>query len=283
MKNIKLVITSAFAVSIIFCSCGNKEQKDEQANDTAAVAAVDTTPVNDLADYQFKATISNLPPLIKVLDEFAKSNLPINLGLLNPAENANNYHSSLKQAFNYGIYGVDMGYLVVNSRTLESIKYYESTKMLAGNLNMSETFNRYVSRFQNNSNNKDSLTRVINEIYETTDAYLRSNERLETASEILAGSWIECQHITLELLKNSERTPENENLYNRVWEQRLFLENITKILAAFKDNEELAKINKDFENLLLIYKQPHSSADISKELLQKLSKNLGMIRANIIN
>ncbi len=283
MRNLNLILKSAFAIGIVFCSCsGNKSGNDEQAADNAGVAA-DTTPVNEVASFRFTFTIANLPSPLMVLDEFAKSNLPTDLSLLNPVENANNYHNSFKQALNYGIYGVDMGYLVVNNRTLESIKYYSTSKRLAEQLNMAETFNKFVNRFENNSNNKDSLLRVIDEAYSATDSYLQSNERLETASEILAGSWIECQHISVDLLKNAERNADNEKLYERIYEQRLHLDNITKILEEFKNDNDLLKIKKDFENLLLIYQELKDSKDINKEFLSKLSKSLNQVRNNIIS
>jgi hypothetical protein len=285
MKRYNLILTSVFALVIILSSCNSNKNSDEgQVNDSAGVAAAaDTTPVNELASFRFTFTIANLPSPLMVLDEFSKSNLPADLSLLNPVENANNYHSSFKQALNYGIYGVDMGYLVVNNRTMESIKYYSTSKKLAEQLNMAETFNRFVNRFESNSNSKDSLLRVIDEAYSATDSYLQTNERLETASEILAGSWIECQHITVNLLKDAERTPENEKLYDRIFEQRLHLDNITKILEEFKSDKDLLKIKKDFEGLLAIYKELTDSKSINKEFLEKLSKNLTQVRNNIIS
>ncbi|HKR07211.1 MAG TPA: hypothetical protein VJY62_21425 [Bacteroidia bacterium] len=283
MKNLNLILKSTFAICFIFYSCSNNGNKEGQANESENTSAADTTPVNELASFRFTFTIANLPSPLQVLDEFSKSNLPTDLGLLNPVENAVNYHSSFKQALNYGIYGVDMGYLVVNNRTLESIKYYSTSKKLAEQLNMAETFNRFVNRFENNSNSKDSLLRVIDEAYSATDSYLQSNERLETASEILAGSWIECQHISVNLLKNAERNADNEKLYDRIYEQRLHLDNITKILEEFKNDNDLLKIKKDFENLLLIYKELNDSKDINKDFLMKLSKSLDQVRNNIIS
>ena len=105
---------------------------------------------------------------------------------------------------------------------------------------------------------------------------------LETASQVLAGSWLECQHLTVDLLKNAERNSDNEILFQRVWEQRLYLDNIAKLLSEFKNDAELAKIKKGYEGLLAIYKEPKDSKDINKEFLNRLSKSLGDVRAGII-
>lgn len=282
MKKANPISLTAFVLSLIFCSCSNPPATNEQTNDSSTNAESDTAPLNELATFKFTYTLANLPSPLSVLDEFSKSGLPTDISLLNPADNVNNYHGSLKQAFNYGIYGVDLGYLIFNNRTLEALKYYSTAKNLASQLNMGDTFNRFVDRFESNSDNKDSLTQVIDEAYAATDAYLRSNERLITATQVLAGSWIECQHITVNLLKNTERTASNEMLYQRVWEQRSYLDNIIKIFDEFKNDAELMKIKNDFDKLLVLYKEPHNSQDISKDFLLRLSTNLDKVRSNII-
>lgn len=283
MKKLNFLPETLFVICIVLFSCNqNKNEVTDKNNDSINAVVKDTTPISEVGTFKFSFTIANLPSPLVVLDEFSKSNLPVDVSLLNPTSNAANYHSSLKQAFNYGIYGVDLGYLVVNNRTLDVIKYYSTAKDLAAQLNLSETFNKFVNRFGNNSNNKDSLKHVIDEAYAATDTYLKSNERLQTASQVLAGSWIECQHITVNLLKNTERNAENEPLFQRVWEQRLFLDDIAKLLGEFKDDQELMKIKQDYENLLLIYKEPKDSKDINQVFLNKLAKNLDMVRANII-
>jgi hypothetical protein len=123
---------------------------------------------------------------------------------------------------------------------------------------------------------------VIDQAYSSTDSYLKNNARLKIASEIVAGSWIEGQYITVNLLKDAERTEQNEKLYQRVWEQRLYLENIAGIFKEFESDPELAKISKDLSTLLEIYKEPKDSREITKDMLVRLSDNLAKVRSNII-
>ena len=274
-----IYLSTVIAGLLLTGSCSNKsgEENKEQTAETK-----DTMPVSEVATFQFTYTIANLPPPMQVLDEFSKSKLEVNTSLLNPAESADKYMTSLKQAMNYGIYGVDLGYLVVNNRTLDAIKYYNTAKKLAAQLGMEETFNQFVNRFESNSNNRDSLTRVIDDAYAATDAYLRSNKRLETASQVLAGSWLECQYLTVKSLLTATRNADNEILYKRVWEQRLYLDNITKLLSEFADNEEVKKIKSDFEALLTIYKEPSDEKQIDKAFLTRLASGLEKARQNIV-
>ncbi len=269
-----------FIATLLFlagCSQGPAPSEEPVAEEAPA----DTTPVDELAGFKFSYTIANLPPPMKILDEFSASGLDANVGLLNPVAKASAYHTSTMQALNYGVYGIDLAYVVFNERTPEILKYYPVVKKLAGELDMSETFNQFVNRFEDNSENRDSLTRITDEIYSATDAYLRSNERLATASEILAGSWIECQHIVVNLLLNTERSGQNEVLYYRVWEQRLYLDNINGLLAELKGEPELDAIRKGFDGLLAIYKEPAEATDITPEHLRKLADNLAAVRSLI--
>ncbi len=279
MRKRYIYLSTVIAGLLLTGSCSNKsgEESKEQTAETQ-----DTMPVSEVATFQFTYTIANLPPPMQVLDEFSKSKLEVNTSLLNPAESADKYMTSLKQAMNYGIYGVDLGYLVVNNRTLDAIRYYNTAKKLAAQLGMEETFNQFVNRFESNSNNRDSLTRVIDDAYSATDAYLRSNKRLETASQVLAGSWLECQYLTVKSLLTATRNADNEILYKRVWEQRLYLDNITKLLSEFADNDEVKKIKSDYEALLAIYKEPSDEKQIDKAFLTRLASGLEKARQNIV-
>lgn len=279
MRKRYIYLSTVIAGLLLTGSCSNKsgEESKEQTAETK-----DTMPVSEVATFQFTYTIANLPPPMQVLDEFSKSKLEVNTALLNSADNADKYMTSLKQAMNYGIYGVDLGYLVVNNRTLDAIKYYNTAKKLASQLGMEETFNQFVNRFESNSNNRDSLTRVIDDAYAATDAYLRSNKRLETASQVLAGSWLECQYLTVKSLLTASRNADNEILYKRVWEQRLYLDNITKLLSEFADNDEVKKIKSDYEALLAIYKEPSDEKQIDKAFLTRLASGLEKARQNIV-
>ncbi|MDZ4847565.1 MAG: hypothetical protein SH857_18675 [Chitinophagales bacterium] len=273
-------ILSVFMISLLL-SCNSSNTTTQEPAETKTTETP-STPMNELAEFRFTYTIANLPPPMQVLDEFSKSGLPVNMSLLN-SKSPENYQSSNKKAFNYGIYGIDLAYSVFNDRTPEILKYYSTVKTMAEELDIAEPFNKFSSKFQENQGNRDSLTRMVDEVYNATDSYLRSNERLMTASVILAGSWLEAQHITVNLLLNVNRTAENDALFQRVWEQRLYLENVAKILESFPQDEELTKIKNDYSNLLLIYKEPTDSNGITQEFLTKLAKNIREVRSRIIS
>jgi hypothetical protein len=280
MKNQFVALATVFSLSIALISCSGEKKGSELADD-GTTAVTDTTPIDEVATFRFSYTIANLPSPITIFDELTKSKLPVETSYLNPSGNVKKYNTSMQMAFNYGIYGVDLAYLVINERNTEIYTYYTASKTLAEGLNLGETFKKFVDRFESNSENRDSLTRVIDEAYAATDSYLRSNERLETASQILAGSWLECQFITVNLLKSIPRTPDNEILFQRVWEQRVYLDNISKVLGEFTGTPEMASIKADFDTLLATYQEPADSKAIDSAFLNKLAAQLTKTRANI--
>ena len=270
------------AMMIFIVACSSNEVTDEGVTEENTVMVEDTTPIDELADFRFSYTIANLPSPFQILDEFAQSDLPVKPNLLNPTNNAENYHNLFKLAFNYGIYGVDLGYAVVNERTPEILKYYPTVRDISQQLDIGDSFDKFALRFEENSENPDSLTKILDEAYAATDEYLRNNQRLKVASMILAGSWLECQHICVNLLMEQQRSDSNEILFQRIFEQRLHLENVTNILAEFIDDEEVKNIHSDMQKLLVAYKKPSGPEDITPEFLKELSDGLAIVRNQVI-
>jgi len=284
MKNQHLIYLLFFAFMAAVACNSNKPAGEDQAaaQDTLPLPPADTTPINETGVFMFNYTIANLPAPVKVLDEYATAGLPVDVSLLNPYKSVSKYESGPSKAFNFGIYGIDLAYLVVNKRTPDLLNYYNSSRKLAQELNMAETFDKFTQRFENNSENKDSLMHIIDDVYSNTDQYLRSNERLQTASQILAGSWLEAQYITVNLLRGTERTEANDTLFRHVWNQRFHLDNISKIFDELKGNNEVDMIKTDLDRLLGVYKELKDPADVNKEYIEKLAARLNAVRNKII-
>jgi hypothetical protein len=282
MKKSSLVYLIASATVLFSCNSNKPADQNQATVDTQTVAPADTTPISETGMYMFNYTIGNLPAPVAVLEQYAAAGLPVDASLLNSYKNTSNYQTAVSKALNFGIYGIDLAYLVVNKRSTDLLNYYMAAHKLAQELNMAEIFDQFTQRFENNSSNKDSLMRIIDDVYSNTDRYLRTNERLETASLALAGSWLEAQYITVNLLKNEERTAANDTLYQHVWEQSFHLSNISKIFDELKSNDESKKVKADFNDLLTIYKELKSPADVTKEFTRKLADKLTAVRKKII-
>jgi len=57
-------------------------------------------------------------------------------------------------------------------------------------------------RAEQNLSNKDSLLKILDEIFVKSDSYLRTNERVYTASSVFAGSWVEGLYLTCKIAES---------------------------------------------------------------------------------
>ena len=278
-------VASMLLIAMISFSCGNNSsssQADEE-NPGETEEVIEETPIDEMTQFRFDYTIANLPAPMEVLSELSQSGLDVNISLLNPVENAENYRTSYKQAMNYGIYGVDLAYAVFNERNTEIFKYYPVVRDLSEELDLSQTFDKFTDQFEAfQEGNASELEQVVDDLYAATDEYLRNNERLATASEILAGSWLEAQYLTVSALLDADKNTKNEKLYTRIWEQRLYLDNITKLVGEFSSDESLSGLKEQFNGLLTLYKTASDETQVDKAYLESLLKSISNVRNTII-
>ncbi len=278
MKNMIRSIAFLSLVSIAFFSCTGKKNsaESEMASDSAAMKA-DTTPYNTKADFKLSFTIANLPSPLDVINTVYSTQVPFDNTLLNPTDNSEKYVSAYKRAINYGIYGVDMAYIAYYGNKQDLYDYYSTAKKLAGTLGMEKTFEKFSDRFKENSDNKDSVMVIVDQAYAETDKYLRTNDRLLTASYIIAGAFMESLHISSSLMKNQEKNAKFNDTFNKIYEQKLVLNNLADLFKEFKDKESM-ELETDLQNIKKVYDELKDPSQINKESLQKISSTVALAR-----
>ena len=95
-----------------------------------------------------------------------------------------------------------------------------------------------VKRIETNLTNKDSLVKIANEVYLSTDNYLKDNERENSAALIILGGWIEALYIATNLETNETNDFE---LLNRIAEQKYSLVNLLNLLKKY-ENDKVIKV-----------------------------------------
>lgn len=278
MKNMIRSIAFLSLVSIVFFSCTGKKNnaESEMASDSTAMKA-DTTPYNTKADFKLSFTIANLPSPLDVINTVYSTQVPFDNTLLNPTDNSEKYLSAYKRAINYGIYGVDMAYIAYYGNKQDLYDYYSTAKKLAGTLGMEKTFEKFSDRFKENSDNKDSVMVIVDQAYAETDKYLRTNDRLLTASYIIAGAFMESLHISSSLMKNQEKNAKFNDTFNKIYEQKLVLNNLADLFKEFKDKESM-ELETDLQNIKKVYDELKDPSQINKESLQKISSTVALAR-----
>ena len=200
---------------------------------------------------------------------------------MNPADHASEYSTGFKKAVNYGIYGIDMAYAAFYGQNQDLLDYYATTKKMAEKLSVQETFDKFTSSFMDNEQNKDSLIRIIDRAYSETDNYLRSNRRIEVASHVLAGSVIEVEYLSIELLKNEARTSSNASVFEKIYNGKLYFENLISLFSDLQKYPSSAALLAQLKSIKAVFDQFKSPDDLDKANMAKLSAVVAPVRNDL--
>tara|TARA_B110000046_G_scaffold35749_1_gene38998 strand:- start:14720 stop:15643 length:924 start_codon:yes stop_codon:yes gene_type:complete len=221
--------------------------------------------------------------------------------MLSPTSNASNLPTSAKKALNLGIYGADMGYATIYDQTQDAISFMAITKRLSAELGMTNIFDEtMIIRFEANLGNQDSLLALVSDAFKSADSYLKTNEQNDLSVLILAGGWIETLHFATNIVK----TNDNQNIKNRIGEQKITIKNLISLMLPFQDKtplgtiiNQLNELNDIYDGIEFNYTYKMASTDeetktttinstlkvdMSPELLADISAKVEAIRLSIL-
>ena len=203
--------------------------------------------------------------------------------ILNSPERIQSYETSSDKALNLGVYAVDLSYAKYFDQFAQAGKYLTNMHKLATELGIpDDQFVTSVKRIENNLSNKDSLVKIANELYQSTESYLKENERESAAALIIAGGWIEALHIATSMVNKQKHDVE---LIERISEQKFSLENLISLLKPY-DNELiisdlLTKLN-DVRSSFAPFKLDEKNMKDTYKQLDELTLKIESLRKEII-
>jgi hypothetical protein len=281
--------------SISFTNCHNGKPRENATDSILTDEKPDTSNKTIAIFYQMM-----LPSEISTI--FEKTGASYNPDILNPLENRANYTTNAKAALNLGIYGVDLGYVKIFNQSQKSIKYFSEIHDLSQQLGIPEDyFVEGIGYFQKKLTNRDSITTIANQIYNSTHVYLQKNERPETAALIVLGGWVEALYISTMILKDDKS---NAEITKRIAGQKYSLNSLNSYLNNYRSDMSVSKyllmlkvLKKSFDNVNIMFDENSMAMDtinkiihsdsykvnISQQSLTDICKIIGGIRAEIIN
>ena len=275
--------TIAISLTTFIFACSNNTTTSTEQN-TGTDTAKKETPaeqLNEFADFEFHSLVINIPSPFEVIGKLAKSNFAYDNTLPNPTSNASKYATSSSKAMNYGVYIVDLIYLSTNEQYVGVKDYFITTREFAKSLQCEESFDKLAGKsLEKNIDNKDTINKVIDAVFVEMDSYLRNNDRLITATEILVGSWVESQYITTKTIKDAEQNDANAVLFKKIGEQKFTADKLAEILKQFEKEKELKSIIAEVSNLQKVYGEYKEGA-LTKDYLNKVYKSLESARTKI--
>lgn len=277
MKNIYSVFLLSFSLLAFFISCNEApvENKEEPA-------PVPVVPITKETKEKINYVINDVPSPIEVAIIIKEADLFFNTNLMNPLTNLSHYSGNNLKAFNLGVYGADLAYLVEYSQTQTALKYLAVCKQLAEEMGVTSAFdNSLISGFEKNISDKDSLLNLMYPAYKRVDEYLRSNERAYMASLVLAGGFVEGMYFATQLLLDVPRDEKNSLLFQKLEEQKKVITRLMELLKERKEDADFTKLGNSFNELLTIYNSI-GQKEITQAEISKLNSVMVTIRNEFV-
>ncbi len=267
-----LLLVTAFGLF----SCGNQEKSTSDA-----AAAADT--INEVDDYRFWKILADIPAPYALVDAMKEAGIKLDKSMLNNPSNVSNYTKSGQKGLNFGVYGFDLIALSAFEKGSEAGPYMEAVRKLATDLDAAQGFEKFSSEYINSViDNKDSMRQITNEIFSETSKYLTNNSRLETATFVAIGTYVESQYLATQTLKNLPRNAKTDFLFNKIFESRLELENILKLLEGMNDKPEFAEVAKALQAINTALSEVKDSKMLDNKALTNLAGVLENARKVVI-
>jgi len=171
--------------------------------------------------------------------------------LLNDDKASERYDTKTLKSVNLGIYGADLGYVNLYGQTQDAVNYLNAAKNLSDDLGVTSAFSEeFITQFQDNLGNTDSLLLIVSDAYQIIDEYLQNNENNDVGGLVLAGGWIEALYFTTQVYK----TNPTKELKQRIGEQKFSIVNLVKMLNSYNnDMDEYQDLVSGLEDLQNTY------------------------------
>jgi hypothetical protein len=194
--------------------------------------------------------------------------------MLNPADNTEKYTTNYQQAFNLGVYGADLGYINIYEKTISSLSYLNAVKEMADLIKVGQFFDfTTLKRLSSNKENMDSLLYITTSNFNRMDEYLREQGRSDLSILSVAGAWIEGLYITCQVAKVSG----NEELIERIGEQKIAMEDIALLLSQYSNDENMKSIAEDFDRIKIAFDNVNISTTQAEPEMKEVDGRLVIV------
>lgn len=234
LKTIRILTLAGLASLFVGCSSngGNSDSDDTISVDNEALQ-------KEKILKDAKRVMLSLPSPIETAMLIKRAGAKYNEDLLNPTTNAANYTTNKSMAIAMGVYGADLSYASIFDQTQTVMKYMATSKKLADALGLLSSIDQnIIKRMESNVNDRDSIIRIISETFMNSNSSLKEDNRPALAALILTGGWIEGLYIATSVTKSTK----DKELIDRIVDQRLSFNDMTKLLEQNSDNPDCAQL-----------------------------------------
>lgn len=290
MTLIKNFLEGAVIVLVLLSSCKPAANKDADIIDFETLQLDESKKIINKSDTigEGLPIFYNMYLSVEMSSLFESVNAVFDQDLLNSSDKATDYITGSKKALNLGVYAVDLSYCRIFEQFEMAGRYFNSMQKLSEELGIpSDFFINTAKRFDRNINDKDSLIKIANEVYMTTDSYLKENEQFSASAQIVLGGWIEAVYIASNVALESK----DMDIIERFSEQKYSLKNLLEMLSGYADDEvvnhyitELKEIDLEYSSFVFNLREeldPKSARakKMTDEALRKIGEIGKMVKS----
>ena len=305
-KTISKIFTSGTFIVILVCflltDC--QSNKNRTGGDEFGLDSTDFSQdlLQDIDNA--KQIFYSLPSPLETAMLIKTAGAAYNEDLLNPVSNAEKYTTNRSKALNLGIYTTDLSFASLFDQTQTSIKYMNAAKVMADGLGILDAIdNTTIEQLEENINNRDRIMDIISDTFMNSSSFLTENDRPALASIVLVGGWVEGLYIATNLV--GDESIQNNKLVERIVDQKLSFNIVISLLDENKDNEDVAELLAEINDLKLTFDKitirtseikavpdeetnvtvlkSESRIRITDEIFQELSEKVKVLRTNFIS
>lgn len=249
MNNLLLKITSISIILFSFISCED-EKKNTKTPKRVETEVLEETKIEEKAD-RIKNIFYSLPSPLELTILFKKEGVEYHFDKLHTTDDRDRYITTVKKGLNLGVYGADLSYSGLFAKHSNAIKYFSVCQLIAADLGIGQTFQKeFITRLEDNANNKDTLLQVISDFFLENDSYLKDQNQQNISTFILIGGWIEGLYLGTNMV--SEKTNAT-GVQDIIVGQLNSLDNLLILLTDVGKSQEMTNLKTNMELLREYY------------------------------
>jgi len=248
MKRIYILLTGITLSSLLFTSCGGGEEK-QGADDTDTTENEDPNMKEKIE--HTKKLVYSVPSPSEMATILQNAGATYNYKLLNDPKNADKYSTLQSRSLSLGVYGADLNYANIFDNTQETMFYIQCTQKLANALGIENAVNEQtVTRAQDNVDNKDSMLKIIPEMFWELHDYLHDNDKMDITAFVVVGGYVEGLYLATQTVND---TKPNMEIVQKVGEQKLTLDHLISLLNTYEKNKNIEKLLTDMNRVKAVF------------------------------
>lgn len=284
--NTKVYSIIFWVLSLALFSCQqNKENTHQEENDSTMIS---TDTAGNTADekllFRFDYAVANVPSPSTLVNDVSSLNLPYQAAYMINLEEIKAHQNNSEQriALILGMNNADAVYALVNEQSGDFLKRMAFSLGQIEKLGLSTLVEKSIlERAQNQSMTKDSLAQLIDQVSIRVDTYLRNNERVKIAALSFSGAWLESIYLMVKLHESSDEI-QGKKLRGFLYDQKIHVSNLIKLLGEFKKDPFMEELNLGFKGLYEHLEQVKSAEELDDLIFENFQLKMIKLREDAL-